>query len=151
MIIYLFMGSSFAFVMSYNKCVGLHLYLKWPLIGAVSVYISAFTSIPSYIYTFVWINYPRGRAPGFVTVHRYRRPDTASRLWFPWVVDELHRLNQCYNVGWYHVYWPKHVQWLQRSVQYHDPRKCHVNQSLCVRRLHRFDSRLRQTVAKQSD
>ena len=26
------------------------------------------------------INYPRGRAPGFVTVHRYRRPDTASRL-----------------------------------------------------------------------
>ena len=27
-----------------------------------------------------FINYPRGRAPGFVTVHRYRRPDTASRL-----------------------------------------------------------------------
>ena len=26
------------------------------------------------------INYPRGRAPGFVTVHRYWRPDTASRL-----------------------------------------------------------------------
>ena len=26
------------------------------------------------------INYPRGRAPGFVTVHRYGRPDTASRL-----------------------------------------------------------------------
>ena len=27
-----------------------------------------------------FINYPRGRAPGFVTVHRYWRPDTASRL-----------------------------------------------------------------------
>ena len=26
------------------------------------------------------INYPRGRAPGFVTVHRYWRSDTASRL-----------------------------------------------------------------------
>ena len=26
------------------------------------------------------INYPRGKAPGFVTVHRYRRPYTASRL-----------------------------------------------------------------------
>ena len=26
------------------------------------------------------INYPRGRAPEFVTVQRYRRPLTASRL-----------------------------------------------------------------------
>ena len=34
----------------------------------------------AYDMAFRLINYPRGRAPGFVTVHRYRRPDTASRL-----------------------------------------------------------------------
>ena len=47
----------------------------YKVFGYVAHKVFVFVKKPIYI-----INYPRGRAPGFVTVHRYRRPDTASRL-----------------------------------------------------------------------